>query len=112
MLRSSMTPADGSTPGGSRLEVPPIAAALGERFRTAGYQLYLVGGAVRELLTGHPFQRDFDFATDARPEVTLRVGAYGYFLPIPWETVFEGRWRQRNGKILVDGPGVGFGGFL
>jgi regulator of sirC expression with transglutaminase-like and TPR domain len=27
-----------------------------------------------------------------------------------WEAVFEGRWRQRNGKILVDGPGVGFGG--
>jgi len=73
MLGSSMTPADGSTPGGSRLEVPPIAAALGERFRTAGYELYLVGGAVRELLTGHPFQRDFDFATDARPEVTLRI---------------------------------------
>ena len=25
-----------------------------------------------------------------RPEVALRVGAYGYCLPIPWETVFEG----------------------
>jgi poly(A) polymerase len=73
MLGSSMTPADSSTPGASRLKVPPIAARLGERFRTAGYQLYLVGGAVRELLTGNPFQRDFDFATDARPEVTLRI---------------------------------------
>ena len=26
----------------------------------------------------------------ARPEVTLRVGAYGYSMPIPWETVFDG----------------------
>jgi PRTRC genetic system protein A len=25
-----------------------------------------------------------------RPEVALRVGAYGHFLPIPWEAVFEG----------------------
>jgi len=25
-----------------------------------------------------------------RPEVSLRVGAYGYCLPVPWETVFEG----------------------
>jgi regulator of sirC expression with transglutaminase-like and TPR domain len=27
-----------------------------------------------------------------------------------WTTVFEGRWRQRNGLIAVDGPGSGFGG--
>jgi regulator of sirC expression with transglutaminase-like and TPR domain len=27
-----------------------------------------------------------------------------------WTTVFEGRWRQRNGRIIVDGPGSGFGG--
>ena len=26
-----------------------------------------------------------------RPEVALRVGAYGYFLPVPWEAVFAGR---------------------
>jgi len=25
-----------------------------------------------------------------RPEVAVRVGAFGYFLPIPWETVFTG----------------------
>jgi regulator of sirC expression with transglutaminase-like and TPR domain len=27
-----------------------------------------------------------------------------------WSTLFEGRWRQRNGKILADGIGTGFGG--
>src|SRR5206468_2563984 len=73
MLGSSMTPADPSTSAGPRLEVPPVAAQLGERFRTAGYQLYLVGGAVRELLMAHPSRGEFDFATDARPEVTLRM---------------------------------------
>ena len=25
-----------------------------------------------------------------RPEVALRVGAYGHFLPVPWEAVFQG----------------------
>jgi poly(A) polymerase len=75
MLGSSMTPADASSPpsGGPRLEVPPLALELGERFRTAGYQFYLVGGAVRELLMGHASRGEFDFATDAKPEVTLRI---------------------------------------
>src|SRR5438093_1612355 len=58
---------------GPRLEVDPLTVALGERFRTAGYQLYLVGGAVRELLMGHPSRGEFDFATDARPEETVRI---------------------------------------
>lgn len=37
------------------------------RLRSKGYQAYLVGGAVRDLLLGgHP--KDFDVATDATPE--------------------------------------------
>lgn len=37
------------------------------RLRSQGYQAYLVGGAVRDLLLGgHP--KDFDIATDATPE--------------------------------------------
>jgi len=37
------------------------------RLRSSGYQGYLVGGAVRDLLLGkHP--KDFDIATDATPE--------------------------------------------
>jgi len=55
------------------LEVDPLAVELGERFRTAGYQLYLVGGAVRELLMHHESRGEFDFATDARPEETVRI---------------------------------------
>jgi poly(A) polymerase len=73
MLGFSMTPTHTSGPGAARLEVPPLAVELGERFRTAAYQLFLVGGAVRELLMGRPSRGEFDFATDAKPEVTLRI---------------------------------------
>ena len=50
---------------GAALPVDPLAVSLGERF--------LVGGAVRELLMGHESRGEFDFATDARPEETVRI---------------------------------------
>lgn len=47
-----------------------------------------------------------------RPEVALRVGAYGYFMPVPWEAVFEGDrgdFRDVNSEPLtkvMDGDGL------
>ncbi len=65
--------ADRSRPnGGARLEIPPIATELGERFRIAGHELYLVGGVVRDLLLGRD-HGDLDFATDAVPRETTKV---------------------------------------
>jgi len=58
---------------GALMEVDPLAVALGERFRAAGYELFLVGGAVREMVMGHPSRGEFDFATDARPQETIRM---------------------------------------
>ncbi|HEX7099048.1 MAG TPA: CCA tRNA nucleotidyltransferase [Acidimicrobiia bacterium] len=50
--------------------LPPMQ--LGELFAAAGYQLYLVGGSVRDAFLGRTEERDvdfdFDFATDARPD--------------------------------------------
>ncbi len=41
---------------------------LGEIFARAGHQLFLVGGSVRDAFLEREFDRDFDFATDARPD--------------------------------------------
>lgn len=44
-------------------------APLAGRFHTGGHRLFLVGGAVRDLLTGSlDGQFDFDLTTDARPD--------------------------------------------
>jgi poly(A) polymerase len=53
--------------GISRKNISDSALKVMSRLRGAGYQAYLVGGAVRDLLLGgHP--KDFDVATDATPE--------------------------------------------
>lgn len=68
------TPPDAPVEGpGPRLEVDPVAVELGERFTGGGHQLYLVGGAVRDLLIGRPARGELDFATDAKPEEIIRV---------------------------------------
>jgi poly(A) polymerase len=66
-------------PLGVRVEVPPPSTAStprcwtptpcawSRRCKEAGYQAYIVGGAVRDLLVGMR-PKDFDVATNATPE--------------------------------------------
>ena len=59
------------------MELPDTPAArlarqVVGRLHSAGYQAYLVGGCVRDLLLGKR-PEDFDIATDARPEEVLRL---------------------------------------
>jgi poly(A) polymerase len=54
------------------IRLAPVADELGRRFAKAGHELHLVGGSVRDALLGR-LGDDLDFATDARPEQTLRV---------------------------------------
>jgi len=76
---------------GTVVHVDPLATELGERFRAAGFQLYLVGGAVRDVLLQRAVGDDLDFATDAEPEQTLMVlrgwGENRYLQGIKWGTV-------------------------
>jgi poly(A) polymerase len=56
----------------SRADISSSALKVLYRLKDAGYQSFLVGGAVRDLLLGlHP--KDFDVATDARPEEVRRL---------------------------------------
>ena len=65
---------DRDSSAGALLDVDPLAIELGDRFRSAGFYLYLVGGSVRDLILGRGDpDADLDFATDARPEETIRV---------------------------------------
>ena len=51
----------------SRRDISPNALRVLYRLREAGFQAYLVGGAVRDLLIG-VIPKDFDVATGATPE--------------------------------------------
>jgi poly(A) polymerase len=53
--------------GLARERVSPAAAKVCTVLREAGFSSYVVGGAVRDLLLGIT-PKDFDIATDARPE--------------------------------------------
>ncbi|NYG54150.1 poly(A) polymerase [Nocardioides perillae] len=50
----------------------PLLDELGGRFTTAGEELALVGGPVRDAMLGRS-HTDLDFTTSARPEVTERL---------------------------------------
>jgi poly(A) polymerase len=59
---------------GARMDVPPPAAELGERFASAGFELYLVGGVVRDMLLGRTEGgRELDMSTSATPVETMHV---------------------------------------
>ena len=49
------------------MRVPRVVRDFAAEVLSGGFQCHLVGGAVRDLLTGRP-HTDFDIATNARPE--------------------------------------------
>lgn len=56
----------------SRKNVSPAALRIMRQLHEAGFSAFLVGGGVRDLLLGgHP--KDFDVATDAKPEEIKRL---------------------------------------
>ena len=56
----------------SRSRISPDALRVLYRLREAGFQAYLVGGCVRDLMLGLE-PKDFDVATDALPEQVKRL---------------------------------------
>lgn len=56
----------------SRKSIDPDTLRVMYKLKDAGYETYLVGGAVRDLLLGRQ-PKDFDVATDARPNDLRRL---------------------------------------
>jgi len=56
----------------SRANISPSALRVLYRLKEAGFQAFLVGGAVRDLLLGLS-PKDFDVATDAHPEQVRKL---------------------------------------
>src|SRR5687768_14751532 len=54
------------------LEEGSPVMGLATAFRSAGHELYLVGGSVRDAWLKRPHE-DLDFATDAAPEQTKKI---------------------------------------
>ncbi|HET9873234.1 MAG TPA: CCA tRNA nucleotidyltransferase [Propionibacteriaceae bacterium] len=54
------------------LRIAPVVDRLGELFTAAGYELYLVGGSVRDALLGQ-LGHDLDFTTSAHPDDIERL---------------------------------------
>jgi tRNA nucleotidyltransferase (CCA-adding enzyme) len=61
-------------------QIPDDVLFVCRRMREAGFEAYLVGGSVRDLLLGRTLG-DFDVATSARPEEILRVFGARFSVP-------------------------------
>jgi putative nucleotidyltransferase with HDIG domain len=55
-----------------KLKLPALVIKVLQALEDGGYQAYIVGGAVRDILTNTPV-KDWDFTTDAAPEEILKL---------------------------------------
>jgi hypothetical protein len=55
------------------IELPPQVDFILDTLESAGYEAYIVGGAVRDLLMKRSSNYDYDFTTDATPEKILEL---------------------------------------
>lgn len=60
------------------MELPKEILEIFQKFTDSNYQLYLVGGSVRDLLMGKN-PKDWDFTTDAKPEEILKLFPDGFY---------------------------------
>ena len=72
------------------VELPKSVQEILEKFDAAGYEIYIVGGAVRDSIMGK-MVNDWDFTTNATPEEILKV--------IP-----GGLYNNEFGTVFTDNP--------
>lgn len=61
-----------------KYNLPQEVTTVMNKFSQAGYQIYIVGGAVRDLIMGREV-KDWDFTTDATPEQILEIIPEGFY---------------------------------
>lgn len=73
-----------------KIDLPNSVKEILEKFDEAGYEIYIVGGAVRDLVMGRVVN-DWDFTTNANPQQILEV--------IP-----GGLYNNQFGTVFTDNP--------
>ncbi|MBU1032158.1 CCA tRNA nucleotidyltransferase [Patescibacteria group bacterium] len=58
--------------------LPTEVKIILDKFQKTGFQIYIVGGAVRDIIMGKPVS-DWDFTTDAKPDEILKLFPEGYY---------------------------------
>lgn len=59
-------------------KIPTSVLTILEKFEKAGFEIYIVGGVVRDLITGREAY-DWDFTTNATPEEILKILPEGFY---------------------------------
>jgi len=60
------------------VQLPESVKTILEKFDKSGFEIYIVGGAVRDLIMGRP-TNDWDFTTNATPDEILKIIPDGYY---------------------------------
>ncbi|MBI2591034.1 MAG: CCA tRNA nucleotidyltransferase [Candidatus Blackburnbacteria bacterium] len=61
-----------------QIDFPPFVKKILHTFERSGYQIYIVGGVVRDLMLNRK-TNDWDFTTDATPEQILNLFPDGFY---------------------------------
>lgn len=61
-----------------QIKTPPFVARIFDEFTKHGFEIYIVGGAVRDLLQGRETY-DWDFTTNATPDEILKIFPDGFY---------------------------------
>src|SRR2546428_11148684 len=78
-----------------------FAISIARTLHDQGYQAYLVGGCVRDLLLGRE-PGDYDIATDATPEQVMRIFPQTYAVGAQFGVVLVPMAGDASGTSVVD----------
>src|SRR5438105_4626631 len=85
-----------------------FAISIARTLHDQGYQAYLVGGCVRDLLLGRE-PADYDIATDATPEQVMRIFPQTYAVGAQFGVVLVPMAKDPSVTSVVDQADVNHG---